>query len=507
MVQRHMDRLSAVDATFLHQEKATSHMHIGGLVICDGPPPSHQDFIDHLTRRLDQVPRYRQKLALPPLQTGRPLWVDDPTFNIEYHVRHTALPAPGDEPQLLRLVSRISSQRLDRSKPLWELWLVEGLSDGRFAIISKTHHSLVDGVSGSELLTVLFDLMPDAAPSERGTSWVPQPQPSTVELLAAGARDLAGTALGLARGLLSGMRKPGELPAAASEVFQGLGEVAWSMINAAPPTPFNVPIGPHRRFTIVRARLEDMKTVKNAFGGTVNDVVLAVVAGSLQNFLTRRGVRTEGLVLRACVPVSIRPEGTGATMGNQITIMLAPLPVYISDPVLRLRAVSESMKGLKESKQAVGANLIAAAQNFAPPTILAQASRIGFSSRMYNLLVTNVPGPQFPVYLLGRRLRELFPIAFLANDHTLAIAVMSYDGGINFGLLGDYDALPDIELIAEGIEDALAELLDLATGGTGRRVRKVRAAATASNGSNGRRAGTADGRRRRTAGTRQRTAG
>jgi WS/DGAT/MGAT family acyltransferase len=399
-------------------------------------------------------------------------------------------------------VSRITSQRLDRSKPLWELWLVEGLSEGRFAIINKTHHSLVDGVSGSELLTVLFDLEPEPAPPPDAAPWVAQTPPSSVELLAAGARDLAGTAFGVARGLVSRISKPSELTASAVEAFQGLGEVVWSMINAAPPTPFNVPIGPHRRFTIVRAKLDDMKTVKNTFGGTVNDVVLAVVAGSLQRFLTRRGVRTEGLVLRACVPVSIRATGAGGSLGNQITIMLGPLPVYINDPVTRLHAVSEAMTGLKESKQAVGANLIAAAQNFAPPTILAQASRIGFSSRMYNLLVTNVPGPQFPVYLVGRRLREIFPIAFLANDHTLAIAVMSYDGGINFGLLGDYDALPDIELIAEGIDDALAELLDLATGGTGKRTRKVRTAAAASNGSNGR--GASNGRRR-AASTRQST--
>jgi diacylglycerol O-acyltransferase / wax synthase len=223
-----------------------------------------------------------------------------------------------------------------------------------------------------------------------------------------------------------------------------------------------VPIGPHRRYLGVADRLEDFKLVKDAFGGTVNDVVLAVVAGALRTFLISRGRRTEGVELRALVPVSVRTEGEHHTMGNRIVVMRGPLPVYIADPLQRLRFVTEAMEGLKESKQALGAEVIAGVQNFAPPTILAQASRLNFSTRLFNLLVTNIPGPQLPLYILGREILEAYPIAFLPENHALAIAIMSYNGQMNFGLLADFDALPDIDLIGKNIDAELATLVSLA---------------------------------------------
>jgi diacylglycerol O-acyltransferase len=461
MAQAHGDRLSAVDASFLAQEGQNAHMHIGAVMVFEGPPPAFGDFADHVRGRLHLVPRYRQKLAIPPLETGRPLWVDDPNFNLEYHLRHTGLPDPGTEDQLRALAARIHSQRLDRTKPLWELWLVQGLADGRFALISKTHHALVDGIAGMDLATVLFDLEPVPPPlPHEGEPWVPEPEPSAAALAARGIRglvqlpfSLAGRAIGLAT-------RPTETLHAAREAVEGVAEVAWAGLNPAPETPLNVPIGPHRRFAMVRCELSDFKLVKNAFGGTVNDVVLATVAGALREWLRSRGVRTEGLELRALVPVSIRGRDERGQMGNRLAVMRGPLPVYIEDAVARLRVVRQAMDGLKESKQAVGAEVLTSVQNLAPPTILAQASRMNFSTRLFNLLVTNVPGPQFPLYALGRELQELFPVAFLPENHALAIAIISYNGGIDFGLLGDYDAMPDLDAFAEMLDAARQELVD-----------------------------------------------
>jgi WS/DGAT/MGAT family acyltransferase len=460
MPQQHLDRLTAVDASFLAQEGPTSHMHVGAVAIFEGPAPAYDDFLDHLRSRLHLVPRYRQKLAFPPIEMGMPLWIDDPSFNLEYHIRHTALPDPGSEEQLLLLTARIFSQRLDRSKPLWEMWLVEGLEGGRFALISKTHHSMVDGVSGVDLATVLFDLSPVPQPIENdGEAWVPHPEPSGAELVAAGLRGIVRSGAKLAAGAIDSLRHPERSVDVAREAAEGIGEIVWAGLNPAPESPLNQPIGPHRRFVGVRARLDDYKLVKDTFGATVNDVVLTVVTGALRNFLHARGVRTEGLELRALVPVSIRPKGAEAELGNQIAVMRGPLPVYIADPIARLRAISQAMTGLKESKQAVGAEVIASVQNFAPPTIMAQASRLNFSTRLFNLIVTNVPGPQFPLYVLGRELQEIFPVAFLPEKHALAIAIMSYNGGINFGLLADFDAMPDADEFGKGLEEALAELV------------------------------------------------
>jgi WS/DGAT/MGAT family acyltransferase len=463
MPQRHLDRLSSTDASFLHQEGPTSHMHIGGVLIFEGSPPPFIDYLNHVRGRLHLVPRYRQKLITPPLETGRPFWVDDPDFNLEYHVRHTALPAPGTEEQLFLLAGRIASQQLDRDKPLWENWLIEGLEGDRFALISKTHHALVDGISGVDLASVLLDLERTPQPSGAELEpWRPKPEPSSVELIAAGVRGVMGVGTGLVSRTVSAATRPGRTLGKVRDAAEGVGEIAWAGLNPAPETPLNVEIGPHRRYAVVRHQLDDYKTVKNAFGGTVNDVLLTVVSGALAQWLHARGVRTEGLEMRALVPVSVRTEDQRGTLGNQLAAMRGPLPVYIRDPVARLQYVRRAMDGLKESKQAVGAATLTAVNDLAPPTILAQASRLQFSTRLFNLLVTNIPGPQFPLYVLGRQLEDLFPLAFLPRNHALAVAIMSYNGGIDYGLLGDYDALPDIDVIADGIDASVLELLEAA---------------------------------------------
>jgi diacylglycerol O-acyltransferase len=488
-MQRHLDRLSPTDAQFLHNESACAHMHIGGVLLFDGPPPEFEAYLDHIRSRLHLIPRYRHKLAFPPLDSGRPLWVEDPSFNLTYHVRHTALPSPGTEEQLLRLAGRIASQALDRAKPLWESWLVEGIApreDGgseRFALIFKTHHALVDGVSGVDLASVLLDLEPAPRPLEGQLEpWRPRPEPTAAELVLAGCRDAVVKGAGLLERMLSAAGRPGRTVQKLRDAAEGVGEILWAGLNPAPQTPLNVEIGPHRRFAIVRQRLADYKEVKNAFGGTVNDVVLTVVSGALAHWLRSRGVRTEGLEMRALVPVSVRTIDEHHHLGNRLTAMRAPLPVYIDDPVARLHYVREAMDGLKESKQAVGAATLTAVESLAPPAVLAQAARLTFSTRLFNLIVTNIPGPQVPLYVLGRQLQDLLPLAFLPEHHALAVAIMSYNGQLSYGLLGDYEALPDIDLIAAAIDEALDELLAAARGRTNGGTARPRAA-RAENGS------------------------
>ena len=462
MAQQHLDRLSSTDVSFLTNESSSSHMHVGAIMIFEGPAPSYEDLLDHIQSRLRLVPRFRQKLAYPPVQTGRPFWVDDPNLNLEYHVRHSALPAPGSEDQLRRMAARVFSQQLDRSKPLWELWLVQGLTRNRFALLTKTHHAVVDGASGVDIATVLFDLNPVPEQPHSDDAWTPQPEPSSATLLAKGVEDVARAPVRAVRRLERAVQHPESAVKQVSDAVEAVSEVGWNFANPAPKVPMNVEIGSHRRFAWVRSDLDRFKRVKDALGGTVNDVVLAVVAGALREWLRGRGIRTEGLELRAQVPVSIRASDEHGQLGNRLAVMRAPLPVYIADPVRRLEAVSQAMKGLKQSKQALGAEVISRFNDFAPPTLLAQAARINFSTRLFNLTVTNVPGPQVPLYVLGRELEDIFPIGFLPPNQALFVAIMSYNGGMNFGLLADYDSIDDVDVIASGIETAIAELVDAA---------------------------------------------
>jgi WS/DGAT/MGAT family acyltransferase len=433
-------------------------MHVASTALLEGPAPSYEEFRDHIASRLHLVPRFRQKLAFPPLGSGRPVWIDDPRLNLEYHIRHSALPAPGSEEQLRRMAGRVFSQQLDRSKPLWELWLVQGLTRNRFALVTKTHHAVVDGVSGVDIATVLFDLNPVPEPTEPEDSWAPSPEPSAATLLAKGAEDVLRAPVRAARRLERVVQHPERAAQQVRDAVEALGEVGWNFTNPAPKVPLNVEIGSHRRYVWVRSDLDHFKRIKNTAGGTVNDVVLAVVTGALRDWLGGRGIRTDGLELRAQVPVSIRSQDERGQLGNRLAVMRAPLPVYIADPIRRLEAVTRAMKGLKQSKQALGAEVISRFNDFAPPTLLAQAARINFSTRLFNLTVTNVPGPQVPLYLLGRELEDVFPVGFLPPNQALFVAIMSYNGGVNFGLLADYDSMDDVGVIGDGIERAVAEL-------------------------------------------------
>jgi diacylglycerol O-acyltransferase / wax synthase len=434
-------------------------MHVAGVMIFEGSPPPYDDLLEAIERRLGLVPRYRQRLAFVPLGQGRPRWVDDPHLNLRYHVRSTALPAPGSEQQLQDLAGRVFAQQLDRDKPLWEIWLVEGLEGDRFAVLSKTHHALVDGVSGVDIMSVLFDTSPDpAAPTDTGERWLPRPLPSPVELLGEALMERATIPGELARSVRSVFRGPRRVAEGLRDAAVGVGAMAWAGLNPAPSTPYNKPIGPHRRYTWVRANLADLKAIKNELGGTVNDVVLATVAGALGKHLRRRGHKTDGLELKAMVPVSVRADVERGALGNRVAAMMAPLPVWCQDPVARLEIVREELKGLKSGGQAVGAQVLTELSGFAPSTVMGQASRVMARQRFFNVVVTNVPGPQIPLYLAGRRMIDPFPMVPLAKNQGLGIALLSYAGRINFGLVGDYDVMWDLDDFANDVQESLAEL-------------------------------------------------
>ncbi|MDQ8043609.1 MAG: wax ester/triacylglycerol synthase family O-acyltransferase [Solirubrobacteraceae bacterium] len=462
MAQQHLDQLSGIDAGFLHQEDDAALMHIGAIAICEGPPPELADVLDSVRMRIHLVPRYRQRLHYPPREAGRPYWIDDESFDIEDHIRHTALPSPGNEDELMKLAARIFSQRLDRGRPLWELWIVEGLEDNRFALISKTHHALIDGVSGVDLATVLCTLGPEMPEEPDLKPWSPKAEPGAIDLFGRSAQNTAKELIGAATGALRAVSQPDQALRKARDVARGVGSLAWASLAPAPSSPLNQLAGPHRRYRGVRTKLEDLRLVKNTFGGSINDVVVTIVTGALRDWLLSRGVRTEGLELRALVPVSVRADAERGEFGNKLAVMQGPLPVYVDDALDRYLIVRQAMDDLKASGQALGAGVLASVQNLAPPTLLAQASRLQFSTHFFNLLVTNVPGPQLPLYMVGRKLLDIFPIAFLPSGHGLAIAVFSYDGGLDFGLLADFDTIPDIDVISDGISSSLAELVRLA---------------------------------------------
>jgi diacylglycerol O-acyltransferase len=457
------DRLSGLDSSFLHLERDAAHMHVAACVVLEGAAPPYAELVQALDERLHLVPRYRQRLAFVPLEQGRPVWVDDPHFNAGFHIRHTALPRPGGEAQLKRLAGRVFSQSLDRSRPLWELWLVEGLAENQFALLSKTHHALVDGVSGVDLVSVLFDTSPEpmpVAPPER--DWIPRPLPAPTQLLAEALLERATAPGEVVRSVRHALRGPTQLAQRAGETLAGLSAITRAGIRSAPPSPFNVKIGPHRRFTWVRGDLAEFKAIKNALGGTVNDVVLAAVAGALGRYMRLHDEPTEDVELKAMVPVSVRADAERGALGNRVAAMWAPLPVGITDPVERLQMVAEAMRGIKESGQAVGAEALTALTGFAPPTIMAQAARLQARQRLFNLVVTNVPGPQLPLYLLGHQLSAVYPMVPLAENTALGIAIMSYHGQLNFGLVSDYDALEDLETLAEELQSAIEELAAVA---------------------------------------------
>jgi len=474
-MSQHLDGLTDVDIRFLAQEGRAGHAHIGWVMIGEGPPPAYAELLAHVRSRLHLVPRHRQKLAWPPLPLARPLWVDDPRFNLEYHVRHTALPSPGSLAKLRALTGRIFSQGLDLSKPLWELWLVQGLADGRFAIINKAHHALADGASGAAITSVLFDTTPEprrVPPPER--PWLPHPEPSPAELIAASARETVGVPLRAARRTWETLRDPAVARAMARAFAEGAKEVAGAYLEPPTPTPLNVPIGTHRDVVWRRRPLADFKRVKDIAGGTINDVYVAALAGALRRWLSERGLSPEGMRLRAAVPVSLKLTDGDWRRGQQVVEWFAPLPVDCADPGERLRRVHRALASLKGSRLAVEARAISGTQDFAPSDILTQASRLPFTTRLFNLVATNIPGPQHALYLLGREIQQLGPIGSLVENCALGVVMVSYNGMLEFGLTGDADALPDLDRIADALDESIAELLAIEAPARARGARKKR---------------------------------
>jgi diacylglycerol O-acyltransferase / wax synthase len=462
MAQRHMDRLTSFDTSFLANEKANGHMAIGALLMCEGDAPDPEDFLAHIRSRVHHLPRLRQRLLYPPLGLGTPFWVDYPGFDIHQHLRRVELPSPGTEEQFQALVGELLEPPLDRSKPLWELTVVEGFEDDRFAIVYKTHHAMADGISAVDIGMLLFDTERRSEPARDETPWTPGPTPTRLGLAARAISGVAATLARLGRWMRRALQEPGRARRRASDGLIGLWEVTWNLARPAPKVPFNTAIGTERSFCWANFDLADFKHVKSTLGGTVNDVTLAVVSGALRRWLQERDVAVDGLELKALVPVSIRMENEHGELGNKLTAMRGPLPVGIADPVERLRAVSVAMDALKDSKQPLGAEAIWGLndwfRDFAPPVLLTPTAAINFSTRLFNMLVTNFPGPQMPFYVLGRELTAVYPIGFLAKDHAVAIAILSYNGQVGFGLLADPKATPDAERIAAHLTAEVAEL-------------------------------------------------
>ncbi|MET1002186.1 MAG: wax ester/triacylglycerol synthase family O-acyltransferase [Acidimicrobiia bacterium] len=462
------DRLSPLDATFLHIEDGVTHMHIASVLVLDGPTPTYEAMLDMIRGRLPLLPRYRQVVKFVPFQLGRPVWVDDPHFHLEYHVRHSALPAPGGEAELRRLVGRVMSQQLDRTKPLWEVWAVDGLDDGRWALLSKVHHCMVDGVSGTELLTVMLDSTPEPT-APLPDNWKPQPQPSSTDLMRDAVTSLLRSPYEQVRAVRAATRMPRHALAQAREIGRGIAAMA-GLVRPTPLSSLNGAIGPHRRYAWASVTVDDIKTVRKGLGGTFNDVVLAVITSGFRTLLEAREEPTDRVV-RTLVPVSVRPrDASGKAVGdgtfeNKVSAMFAELPVGIADPEARLHALSAQLEGLKRSNQAVAGEALTSLSGFAPPMLLSLGTRIAtkMSQRNVNTVTTNVPGPQMPLYMLGRKVQRAFPYVPLGGQIRVGVAIFSYDGQVNFGVTGDFDAAPDLNVLAAGIESGMAELLERAT--------------------------------------------
>ena len=466
-----MNRMSAQDASFLHIESDASPMHVGGVSIFEGPPPPFDDVRAMVEAKLAAVPRYRQVVRFVPFALARPAWVDDPHFNLSYHLRRTALPAPGGDQELRALVGRVMSQNLDRAKPLWEMWLVEGLGDGRWALLSKVHHAMVDGVAGTDLMTVLLDREPEpGAPPADG--WAPQPGPSSARLVGDALVEQAKNPFAVADRFLGALGAPRQFAGMVRDVGRGL--IGFVGIARPLASSLNGPLGPHRRWGWARGTLSDVQLVRRTMGGTVNDVVMAAITQGFRELLQERGESVDR-VLRTLVPVSVRRPGERGTYNNRVSAMFAELPVGIADPVHRLDSIRLQMADLKESKQAVAGEVLTSMSGFAPPMLLALGARLAarLPQRSVNTGTTNVPGPQFPLYLAGRRMLESFPYIPLFASVRVAVAIFSYDGMLSFGISADYDTTPDIDVLAAGIEHGLAEIVAAAQSETGHPARVV----------------------------------
>jgi WS/DGAT/MGAT family acyltransferase len=466
MSYSHSDRLSALDSTFLALESPRVHMHVGSVAIFDGAALLAEDGSLDFERirglsepTLRRSPRFRQRLARIPLFDD-PVWVDDASFNLDYHLRHTSLPEPGDERQLKRLAGRIFSQKLDLSRPLWELWFVEGLEGGRIAVISKVHHCMVDGIAGVDLMAGLMMSSEQlaAAPSGR---WMPRPAPSGAKLLAGELARRASfparvAGVGL-RALGSPLRSLGE----AGHALASVGQLLAAGLSSASSTPLNDDVGPHRRFDWTRMDIAALKEVKARFGCTLNDVVLAIVSGAMRQFLQRRGVAVGALDFRAMVPVSVRRESERGQVGNRVVTVAAALPVDERDPARRIARVLEATRRFKTSGIVEGGELLEGLGDLVVSSLIATFSRLAARTRSFNLIVTNVPGPQTPLRMLGAKMEAVYPLVPLFTNQCLGIALFSYDGGLYWGLNADWDAVPDLHELVGLLQQELEVLRKL----------------------------------------------
>ncbi|MGH9081158.1 MAG: WS/DGAT/MGAT family O-acyltransferase [Acidimicrobiales bacterium] len=456
--------MSPLDATFLHIENDVSQMHIASVGIFEGREPPFPDIVAMIESKLALVPRYRRVVRHVPFELGRPVWVDDPHFNIEYHLRHTALPAPGGEAELRKLVGRVMSQPLDRARPLWEIWVVQGLEDGHWALLAKTHHAMVDGVSGTDLLALIMDVSAEPV-TPLPVHWTPEPAPSAVRLASEASLGLLTSPYEQIQAVRSAAAVPLQALTELREVIKGLSAL-FGVVRRTPPSSLNGPVGPHRRYAWASTSVTDIKAIRRTLGGTFNDVVLAAITNGFRELLLARGESVDRMV-RSLVPVSVRPRddqgraiGDG-TLQNKVSAMFAELPVSIVDATERLYAVSLQMDGLKESKQALAGEALTSMSGFAPPMLLALGMRLSghLAQRNVNTVTTNVPGPQIPLYVCGRRMLKAFPYVPLAGQVRIGVAIFSYNGEVNFGITGDYDTTADIDVLCRGVEDGVKQLL------------------------------------------------
>jgi diacylglycerol O-acyltransferase / wax synthase len=451
------ERLSVLDYSFLAFEGANSYMHIAAAAVFDATPVATKDGgIDiarirrYVDSRLPSIPRYRQRLAYIPVE-NHPVWIDDDHFDLVYHVRHTSLPRPGSDPQLRELCARILERPLNRAKPLWEIWVIEGLAGRRFGLVMKVHHCMVDGLGGVELLAALLQPTADT-PSVAATAWQPRPAPSSAELLRDEVARRAKMSIELARRLRSNSAagEPGEGGWGGS--LKAVWELVREGIRRPVPSPLNQPIGPHRRFHWATCDLAALKEVKNELGGTLNDVVLATVSGAVRAFFERRGFAADGMDFKVAVPVNVRAEEERHTTGNRVSAWLVSLPIHEHRPTRRLLAVQELSRHLKESNQALGGRMLTQAAEWTSTNVLTLGALLSSRVQPFNLIVTNVPGPQFPLYLLGARMEAIYPQVPLFESQGLGIALFSYDGKLFWGFNGDWDVLPDLEEFVRDIE-------------------------------------------------------
>jgi WS/DGAT/MGAT family acyltransferase len=449
------ERLSPTDATFLHLESAATPMHVGGIFVYEGRPPTYREFAEYVASRLERVPRYRQRLAFVPLGLGRPVWVDDEHFDVGHHVRHTTVPAPGGDEAVKRVAGRAFGRALDRSRPLWELELVEGVSEDRFAVLSKTHHCLADGIAGTGIIAAITDSDASTPPPGPPSRFSPRPAPGPAELLAKSLLHQLARPLALARGALTPATEGRSMLLDLRDGIGPLAALAWG--GRAPESSLNRPVGHRRRYEMLSLDLEAVKRIHTILGATVNDVLLAIIAGALGKLLEARGEPRRD-DLRAFVPVNVRPPGAPDPTGNQVAAVYCPLPVAERDPVVRVQKVSAAMRGLKQGRQALAALLVVHLEELVPPPVVAPLAWLEIAYRRFNLVVSNVPGSQAPRYMLGRRLLAFHPLIPLAALQTLSVGLFTYVGTIGFGLLADADRVRDLPVFARAIRDGLAEL-------------------------------------------------